>query len=186
MNTFINFRKIATVAILGFALTIGTLPVNAQGHGKGNRDRENNLKEKEWKHDNRSKNGHNGYRPESREFRRDRNREAYNRLSDRKDYREYKYSRHAPWGKQRPLTMSHRGGKVYFYRGHYYEYHPNRGYIMINIPLNYVFNDLPYGSRKVWVDGHSYYRHEDIFFKPSVNGYVVIPAPSGITITARF
>ncbi len=186
MKTNINIRNIAAVGILGFALAIGSLPVNAQGHGKGNRNKENNRKEKEWKNDHRNKDRYYDYRPDNREFRRDRDQEAYHRSYERHDNHKHVYTRHAPWGKHRPFTMHHRGGKVFYYGGHYYEYHPRHGYIMINMPVNYVFNDLPYGCRKVWIDGHYYYRHENVFFKPSVHGYVVIPTPPGITISASF
>lgn len=96
-----------------------------------------------------------------------------------------RYYRRAPWGIHRPYIFSHNHGRVYYYRGHYYEYYPDRGYLMIEVPADYYFDEVPSGFRRVWIDGRWCYRRGDFYLRPGVHGYVAFPGP-GVRIGVGF
>lgn len=110
----------------------------------------------------------------------------YSSKDERRNYYGPGYIRRAPWGIHRPLILSHNHNKVYYYRGHYYEYYPNRGYLMIEIPSGYIFDEVPSGFRRVWIDGRWYYRHGDLYLRPSIHGFIAFPGPFGMRIGANF
>jgi hypothetical protein len=108
------------------------------------------------------------------------------RGDDRGRHEGQKYYRRAPWGLHRPLILSHDHGRVYYYGGHYYEYYPERGYLMIDIAPGYVFDEVPSGFRRVWIDGRWCYRRGDLYLRPGIHGYIAFPGPAGIRIGAGF
>ena len=186
MKTFKNFRNVAIVAAI-CTFTMVSLTGYAQKNGK--RDQERDVRhDKYGEHDEtRNQKNKHDYRPNKHEYRNERGRKAYANYGNQYDYQKYNhYSRQAPWGRHRPVVMNHRNGHVYFYGGRYYEYHPRHGYIMINYPVNYVFNQLPYGSRKVWIDGQYYFRYDNTFFRPIASGFAIVQLPRQVVITGNF
>jgi hypothetical protein len=184
MRTFNNFLRKVAIVTIGVGLIVGSTSVNAQnknGHNNGNQ-----KKEKGWEKENRNKKEKHDYYPDKREYQHEYDRYSYHEKNNQHYYPKHNYNKRAPWGHHQPIVMNHGHGQVYFFDGHCYEYYPNRGYVMINIPVNYIFNEIPYECRKVWIAGNYFYKYEDIYFKPSIHGYVVIPNPWEINFTARF
>jgi len=109
----------------------------------------------------------------------------YSRHDNRGYYEHSGYYRRAPWGMHRPYTLYHNHSRVYYYRGHYYEYYPNRGYMMIQVPGDYYFDEVPSGFRRVWIDGRWCYRRGDLYLRPGVHGYFAFPGP-GVSVGVGF
>lgn len=109
----------------------------------------------------------------------------YGRHEDRGRHDEGRYYRRAPWGLHRPYVFYHNRARVYYYGGHYYEYYPDRGYLMIEVPADYYFDAVPPGFRRVWIDGRWCYRRGDFYLRPGVHGYVAFPGP-GVRIGVGF
>jgi|GEM_PF-2291785 len=91
----------------------------------------------------------------------------------------------APWGTRQPYFVSHNRGRLYFYRGHYYEYYPSRGYVIIEAPVGYEFDAVPSGFTRVWIDNTWCYRRGDLYLRPSAHGYISFSRP-GFRIGASF
>ena len=97
-----------------------------------------------------------------------------------------KYYKRAPWGRHRPVILSHNHGRVYYYGGNYYEYYPDHGYLIIEIPAGYYFDEVPVGFNRVWIDGRWCYRRGDMYLRPGIHGFISFPGPAGISIGAGF
>lgn len=73
------------------------------------------------------------------------------------------------------------GGYGYGYGGGYYgpgAYFPYYG-PSVNVVLPpLIISSLPYGYRKVWVEGNPYYYADDVFYERVSSGYQVVPRPS--------
>jgi hypothetical protein len=96
-----------------------------------------------------------------------------------------RYYRSAPWGWHHPYTLYHNHNRVYYYGGHYYQYYPDRGYLMIEVPGDYYFDGVPAGFRRVWIDGRWCYRRGDLYLRPGVHGYFAFPGP-GFSVGVGF
>ena len=155
--------KIWAVLLIFF---VGTAVVNAQPRGKDKNHR------KEYKQ---------SYKKE--------NKNSY-RHNDRRNYsprysHERVYVQRAPWGSHRTHVYSHNKGKIYYHRGHYYEYYPSRGYCVIDAPVGYHFEAVPPGFRRVWIDNTWCYHRDNLYLRPSVHGFISFQRP-GISIGASF
>jgi hypothetical protein len=95
------------------------------------------------------------------------------------------YYRRAPWGLHRPYSLYHNHARVYYYGGNYWQYYPNRGYSIYDLPGDYYFDEVPAGFRRVWIDGRWCYRRGDLYLRPGVHGYVAFPGP-GVRIGVGF
>jgi hypothetical protein len=95
------------------------------------------------------------------------------------------YYRRAPWGMHRPYALYHNHARVYYYGGHYWQYYPDLGYGMTEVPGDYYFDAVPQGFRRVWIDGRWCYRRGDLYLRPGVHGYVAFPGP-GVRIGVGF
>jgi hypothetical protein len=163
MKANMGLRHFLKVISLCAVLIAGTAPVQAQhgekGHGGGGKGN----KHSEYQYDQRRGNERYGH-------------------YEGQTY----YYRRAPWGMHRPVRFYHNRTPIYYYGGHYYEYYPERGYCMIEIPAGYYFDEVPYGFNRVWIDGRWCYRRGDIYLRPSVHGFITFPGPAGITFGAGF
>lgn len=171
MKTY-HLSRILKALLMCIALTIGTNAAFAQGRGHDRDDyrghgRDNDHRNKENKHffkGNRGRDYH--YAPPAR---------GHERVY---------YSR-APWGVHRPSIISHRGGRLYYYGGHYYDYYPERGYFIVEAPDGYYFDEVPRGFTRVWIDNSWCYHRGDFYLRPSTHGYISFSRP-GLSIGASF
>lgn len=158
--------KTLTISLL---LTIGSTALFAQGRGHG---RENKYKED--KH---------YYKDDRRSYKGDRDR-SYRYAPSAHGHDRVYYSR-APWGIHRPSIISHSRGRLYYYRGHYYDYYPERGYFIVEAPYGYEFDEVPRGFTRVWIDNAWCYHRGDFYLRPSTHGYISFNRP-GLSIGASF
>lgn len=107
------------------------------------------------------------------------------RGDDRGHHEGQRYYRRAPWGGRRPYILYHNHNRVYYYGGHYYEYYPDLGYGIIEVPGDYYFDAVPHGFRRVWIDGRWCYRRGGLYLRPGVHGYIAFPGP-GVRIGVGF
>ena len=169
MKTTFGIKAILKMLILVLVILTGSVSANAQ-RGERGRDRdEDRGRGREYREDRR-------FYKENREHR-DRYEPAYGHGRT--------YIQRAPWGIHRPYVMSHNRGRLYFYRGHYYEYYPRYGYAIVEAPVGYEFDEVPPGFSRVWVDNAWCYRRGDFYLRPSVHGYISFNRP-GISIGAGF
>lgn len=158
MKTNIRFKRLLSIFSLCILLLAGVTPLQAQHRG----------------YDERGGRGH---------------RHSEYRVVPRGRYEIYeghKYYRRAPWGMHRPITLYHNHNRIYYFGGHYYEYYPRRGYLMIEIPSGYVFDEVPRGFARVWINGAWCYRRGDFYLRPGIHGFITFPGPAGIRIGAGF
>ena len=160
-NKFGHFVRILALCIL---YLIGKFTVQAQDRDKYAKDRGGNRHDKYRNDDPRQ----------------------YSRNDEQRNYNGPGYIRRAPWGIHRPLILFHNRNRVYYYRGRYYEYYPNRGYLMMEIPSGYIFDEVPSGFRRVWIDGRWCYRLGNLYLRPSIHGFIAFPGPFGMRIGANF
>ncbi len=158
MKTNNRLRNLLSLFFLSFLLTALTMPSFAQNHGRGN-GRGKGNKHYEYR-----------YEPRGRY----------------QNYEGRRYYSRAPWGMRRPIILHHDRNRIYYYGGRYYEYYPNRGYVMIDIPMGYVFDEVPQGFNRVWIDGGWCYRRGDFYLRPGIHGFITFPVPAGIRIGAGF
>lgn len=67
---------------------------------------------------------------------------------------------------------------AYFcYNGVYYQHVKGKGYQEILMPENVVVQDLPYGARRTYVNGYSYYNADGMWFQPTKVGFLIVSQP---------
>lgn len=161
--------RIAKMLAISLIITIGSTTVFAQGRGHGN--------------DHRSKGDKHYYKENKHYYRGDRDR-SYRYAPPAHGHDRVYYSR-APWGNHRPYIYSHSRGRLYYYGGHYYDYYPERGYFIVEAPYGYVFDEVPRGFTRVWIDNTWCYHRGDFYLRPSAHGYISFNRP-GLSIGASF
>lgn len=57
---------------------------------------------------------------------------------------------------------------------------------MIEIPMGYIFDEVPPGFGRVRINGGWCYRRGDIYLRPGIHGFITFPGPAGIRIGAGF
>jgi hypothetical protein len=56
----------------------------------------------------------------------------------------------------------------------------------VKAPRNIYFSRLPMECNRVHVNGQVFFRNGELYFQLSPRGYALVPAPVGISISARF
>ena len=77
----------------------------------------------------------------------------------------------------RPGIFVHNHNRYYSYNGHFFRYRRGIGYILVDIPFGIVFEQLPYGYERVYINGYLYFRMGNLFFEYSQYGYRLVHYP---------
>ncbi len=171
MKTSNKVRKILRLSTLCLIILTGTISVQAQHRDRDDRGR--GRKHVEYRVDPHGRGNRQGeYRVE-----------PHGRY---RDFQGHRYYTRAPWGMRRPIILYHDHHRIYYYGGHYYQYYPNRGYLIIEIPSGYVFDEVPRGFSRVWINGAWCYRRDNFYLRPGIHGFITFPGPAGIRIGAGF
>ncbi len=118
----------------------------------------------------------------------------YQRYYDRKDshadHRDFYY--HSQYGKtyrnfhSNPLVFRHNHGRYYYYDGHFCDYRPGIGYVIVDIPYLTVFATLPFHCNRIRIHGNVYYQYGNLYFEVLPIGYRLVRSPLQIQISAHF
>lgn len=201
MKTNSNFKMYFPVLFLTFALVAPSFTADAQGRRDSDRERKHDKTEykNEKRHETAEYNKRTWQRSDrdDRYYRRDRD-DRYDRNYARNENRrgryehsDYYYS-HPQYGRvyrrfdSRPVVLRHDHRDYYYYGNRFYEFRPGIGYCVVNFPDRMYFDRLPLACESVYVNGSHYYRHGNLYFRVFRGGYVVVPSPLEITISARF
>ena len=109
----------------------------------------------------------------------------YNR-SNRNYYDHPRYGRVYQRFDHNPFVFNSDRGNYYYYGNHFYNYRQGIGYCMIEPPRNIFFRHLPFDCERIFLNGEAFFRFGDLFFQLSPRGYVIVPSPIGINISAGF
>jgi hypothetical protein len=75
----------------------------------------------------------------------------------------------------------------YYVHDHRYYSRVHNGYALVGPPVGAVFATLPFGSISVNIGGNFFYRTEDVYYRPTPRGYVVVdPRTCYIAETSRY
>lgn len=81
-------------------------------------------------------------------------------------------------------TIDHRARTFYIdnipyycYNGTYYHHVSGKGFEEIKTPQNLIFEDLPYGARRVSINGYNYYNADGMWFQPIEKGFLLVEQP---------
>ena len=85
-----------------------------------------------------------------------------------------------------PFVLNHNRGRYYYYDGHFCDYRPGIGYVIIDIPYLTVFTRLPFHCNRVKVRGRTFYQYGSLYFEALPVGYRLVPSPIQINISAHF
>jgi len=98
------------------------------------------------------------------------NKYDHHRSSSRYGYRKHYYPNN--------FVSINLGGFVFHYReGHYYKKHGSH-YIVVEAPVGACISSLPFGYKRVYMNGGFYYTYGGIYYKKAPGGYVVVENPS--------
>lgn len=193
MKTNNNFKQYFPVIFLSFALTITSFTAEAQKH----RDSEHGKKyeKAEYQKSGRNQSWHadaERYRKDRKHYdRNDRYNSRDERYAERNNHADYYYN-HPHYGRvyhrfdSRPVVLRHNHMNYYYYGNRFYTFRPGIGYCAVDFPRNTYFAALPLDCDYVYVNGMRYYRHGDLYFRLFRGGYMVVPSPFEVTISARF
>jgi len=202
MKTIDKIKEFFPVAILSLVLVASTIGANAQE--RRNEDRRGNdhkQSRKEYRSPGRDerRTAHNDLRVGGE---RNYQRQNWNSHNEQRGYRpQYSgnynrgnrdYYDHQRYGRvyQRfdrdPYVFNSDRGNYYYYGNHFYNYRRGIGYCMIDPPRNIYFRQLPFDCERIDMDGEVFFRNGDLFFQLSPRGYVIVPSPVGISISAGF
>lgn len=77
----------------------------------------------------------------------------------------------------RPEYFVHKNVKYYNYNGHLFRYFKGVGYVLTDIPYGMVFQKLPAGYERVYINGYLYFRVGNLFFEMNPYGYSLVHYP---------
>jgi Ni/Co efflux regulator RcnB len=94
------------------------------------------------------------------------------RFEKRGDHRKHKVTviRELPRG-YRTVVVNR---TPYYIHEHRYYSRVHNGYALVGPPVGAVFATLPFGSISVNIGGNFFYRTEDVYYRPTPRGYVVV------------
>ncbi|MCQ2192451.1 MAG: hypothetical protein MJZ23_06255 [Paludibacteraceae bacterium] len=78
---------------------------------------------------------------------------------------------------QRALTFYIDEVPYFCYKGIYYQQVKGKGFEEIEMPESITVHDLPYGARRVFFNGYSYYDAEGMWFQPIEGGFLIVKKP---------
>lgn len=80
-------------------------------------------------------------------------------------------------------TFYMEGDTFYCDGGTYYQHVANKGYKKITMPKYITVQELPYGARKTYVNGYSYYEADGMWFQPIKNGFLIVEKPTSDSLS---
>jgi hypothetical protein len=95
-----------------------------------------------------------------------------NKFEKRDDHRKHKVKvvRELPRGYKTVVINR----TPYYVHEHRYYSRVHNGYALVGPPVGAVFATLPFGSISVNIGGNFFYRTEDVYYRPTPRGYVVV------------
>lgn len=198
MKTINYFRQYFPVVTISIILLASTVNVDAQNRRKENKNNERAHAEykrsdrnerktanKDWKSDK-------NYKYEKQAWKGNDGHSDYYPKYNKKYHGNREYFEHPRYGRvyqrfdHNPVVFRHNHDSYYYYGNHFYTYRRGIGYCVVEPPRNVFFRELPIVCDRVNINGHVFFRNGDLFFQLSPRGYAIVPAPLGISITARF
>ncbi len=76
-----------------------------------------------------------------------------------------------------PDIFIHNHNRYFCYDGRFFRYMPGIGYVLVDIPFGTVFDGLPYGYERVYVNGYVYFRVGNLFFETNGLGFRLVHYP---------
>ncbi len=196
MKTNYNLKAYFPVLFISFILMGLTYDANAQKHrNEGRKGNEKERKEyRESRHDDNriAYNDRRSYSGRNYERKNWNDREYHPQYNKRYGHEESEYFEHPRYGRvyqkfdRRPIVLRHHRDNYYYYGNRFYTFRPGIGYCAIEFPGHTYFRQLPFACDEVYVHGQSFYRYGDLYFRLFPGGYMVVPSPFAVTITARF
>jgi hypothetical protein len=107
------------------------------------------------------------------------------RYERRNDHRRHKVTvvRELPRGYRKVVVNK----TPYYVHEHRYYSRVHNGFALVGAPIGAVFATLPFGSISVNIGGNFFYRAEDVYYRPTPRGYVVVdPGARYIAETSRY
>jgi hypothetical protein len=77
----------------------------------------------------------------------------------------------------KPVIFIHNNHKYYCHNGHFFRFRRGIGYVLVDIPFGIVFERIPYGAERVYINGYMYFRTGNLFFEYSNYGYRLVHYP---------
>lgn len=194
MKTNNYFKEYFPVVFLSLVLVASTFEASAQN--RRNSDRGKNQARTEYRNSNKNENRHataERYQKSSKRYdwdNRNYSRNETRRFVERNDRSAY-YT-HPQYGRvysrfdRTPVVLRHGHDNYYYYGNRFYTFRPGIGYCSVDFPRNMYFERLPYACDDVYVNGLRYYRYGNLYFRLFRGGYLVVPSPFEVTISARF
>lgn len=199
LNNLKQYFPVVSISLVLIALTIGVNAQNRRIDDKKEKDRDREKKEYRqpdryqetddnsgWRDRN---DGNHNYRNYESGYTRDKYQANY---SKKNNHAKYNYSDHPKYGRvysrfeHNPLVFKNQYGDYYYSGNNFYKYHKGIGYGVVEPPRHVYFRHLPDNYERVYVNGSMFYRTSNLFFQLSPRGYVLVPSPIQLRITARF
>jgi hypothetical protein len=201
MKTIDYLRHYIPVVTISLILVVSALDAGAEDHHKKeSRSNEHERDRREYRisdrhHEATAQNEWNGNR--------NRSKESYEHYGNRNEYHPKYYSNHHHYSKpdyfvhpkygrvyhrfeHNPIVFETNCGNYYYSGNNFYRYHDGIGYCVTELPRQIYFRHLPYECRRVYLNGEVFFSNGNLFFLYSPKGYVLVPSPLEIRITARF
>ena len=88
----------------------------------------------------------------------------------------------------RPNIFVHNHHSYYCYDGHFFRFVRGVGYVLVDLPFGLVFEQLPNGYDRVYINGYLYFRIGNLFFENTNFGYRLVHYPDRYYsyITSKF
>ena len=99
-------------------------------------------------------------------------------------YRYYRYYYHHPYYGHvirrfvnPPMMFIHNHINYYCYDGHFFRYQSGIGYVLVDMPYGMVFEYIPVGYERVYINGYPYFRVGNLFFEFDNFGFHLVHYP---------
>jgi hypothetical protein len=77
-----------------------------------------------------------------------------------------------------PVAFYHDHRRYYCYNGHFFNFRPGIGYILVDLPYGFTFDYLPGGYyERVYINGYLYFRVGNLFFESTGYGFRLVHYP---------
>jgi hypothetical protein len=77
----------------------------------------------------------------------------------------------------RPNIFVHNNSRYYCYDGHFFRYFRGVGYVLVDVPFGIVFDAVPHGYERVYINGYLYLRVGNLFFEYTDFGFRLVHYP---------
>ena len=76
-----------------------------------------------------------------------------------------------------PYVFIHNQIPYYCYDGHFFRYKRGVGYILADLPFGFVFDVIPHGYERVYINGYLYFRIGNLFFEYGNHAFHLVHYP---------